>query len=238
LGEILKERLESGAFRPGGLFASERELEERFGVSRTVVREALALLVADGEIFRIRGSGTFVAEPKCATPVCGLLAALLDPPVADLEVSVLACARHRGDAKVAGLLDLEGSAEILQVTSVLGRGEPLCLLDSYLPLGVLPWLAEHVSALEAGEEPPRPPVLRLSSAGGSIETTALGSFTSSLLGAKSGSPALVADLIQLGLPGRARRPRPVEFARLVFRGDRARVEFGDQAASARSTNSR
>lgn len=49
---------------PGATVPTERELAERFGTSRTTVRQAIAELVVDGRLERTQGRGTFVAEPK------------------------------------------------------------------------------------------------------------------------------------------------------------------------------
>jgi DNA-binding GntR family transcriptional regulator len=232
LGEILKERLESGAWEAGALFPSERELEERFGVSRTVVRGALDMLEDDGEIARVRGSGTFVAAPKVRIPVCGLLRALLDPPVAGLVVSVIAISRHLHDAKVAELLALDDDrSELCQVAATISVGEPVCLVDSYVALRDAPWLPVLARELKRGKTPPSErPRIRLGTAVSSIETSRLSGFTSSQLGARPGPPAIVASVIQHGIPPRSRRPRPIEFARLVYRGDRVRLETGPGAA--------
>ena len=43
---------------------TERELAQRFGTSRTTVRQAIAELVVDGRLERMQGRGTFVARPK------------------------------------------------------------------------------------------------------------------------------------------------------------------------------
>jgi GntR family transcriptional regulator len=224
LGEILKERLEAGVFEPGALFASERELEERFGVSRSVVRQALSLLVADGEIRRVQGSGTFVAERKHRVPVCGFLKALLDPPDPDLRLGVLSVTGHAEDARVAEYLGLpDPGSELLQITAVQHVGEPVCLVDSYFSPADLPWLAAFAEALAAGVTPPRHPAVRLREAGISVEVSALGPWTAALLDVPAGGSALVAGLLQFGLTGRAKRSRPLEFARLIYRGDRARL---------------
>lgn len=61
---LLKRQIEDGVLPPGQRLPSEAELCERFSVSRTVVREALGQLVADGRIYKIKGKGAFVAERK------------------------------------------------------------------------------------------------------------------------------------------------------------------------------
>lgn len=48
----------------GDLLPSERELGERFHVSRVVVRSALARLEDDGLIYRLQGKGAFVSKDK------------------------------------------------------------------------------------------------------------------------------------------------------------------------------
>jgi len=57
LDAILDKRL-----APGDRLPSERELGEQFGVSRTVVREAVRALVAKGVIDVVSGSGLRIAE--------------------------------------------------------------------------------------------------------------------------------------------------------------------------------
>ena len=60
-GELL--RLIEGA-AVGTLLPTERDLAERFAVSRTTVRQAIAELVVEGRLERTQGSGTYVSEPK------------------------------------------------------------------------------------------------------------------------------------------------------------------------------
>jgi GntR family transcriptional regulator len=58
----LRDRLESRDLRPGDLFPSEAALQQEFDVSRSVVRQALAALEAEGLIRKERGRGSVVAE--------------------------------------------------------------------------------------------------------------------------------------------------------------------------------
>src|SRR5215470_7495895 len=64
LTEILKERIESGEWEPGNRFASEGEIGTEFNVSRAVVRPAIAILVTDGQLVKLKGRGVFVAPKK------------------------------------------------------------------------------------------------------------------------------------------------------------------------------
>jgi GntR family transcriptional regulator len=62
--EILRREIEGGAFHKGDLFLSERELQERFDVSRITVRQAIAALVQAGYLQSSRGIGTTVVTQK------------------------------------------------------------------------------------------------------------------------------------------------------------------------------
>jgi len=58
-GRILDEIL-GGSFSPGSRLPGENDLGQRFGVSRPIVREAIARLRVDGLVEARRGSGTYV----------------------------------------------------------------------------------------------------------------------------------------------------------------------------------
>lgn len=61
----LQQRIAHGELKPGDRLPTEKALGEAFGVSRAVVREAIARLKADGMIETRQGSGAFVIEaPK------------------------------------------------------------------------------------------------------------------------------------------------------------------------------
>jgi GntR family transcriptional repressor for pyruvate dehydrogenase complex len=65
LGDMLAGRLataiRAGEFRPGDRLPTEKRLVEQYGVSRAVVREAIARLKADGFVDTRQGAGAFVA---------------------------------------------------------------------------------------------------------------------------------------------------------------------------------
>lgn len=58
--ETLRKRISGGEFAPGEKLPTESQLTAHFGVSRTVVREAIAALAADGMVQPRQGAGVFV----------------------------------------------------------------------------------------------------------------------------------------------------------------------------------
>src|SRR5258706_14681304 len=62
LVERLSAEIVSGRLRPGAQLPTEQELIATTGVSRTVVREAIAALRAEGMVVTRQGAGAFVAE--------------------------------------------------------------------------------------------------------------------------------------------------------------------------------
>lgn len=64
LKEKIREQISTGIYKVGDCISSERELSEKYGVSRMTVRQALGELVNDGILIKEKGKGTFVCEPK------------------------------------------------------------------------------------------------------------------------------------------------------------------------------
>lgn len=82
----LDARITQGELRPGDRLPTERELMARYGVSRTVVREAMSSLRAAGRLATQQGRGAFVLEQ----PAPGTLAYRLHPSEADAAGDMLA----------------------------------------------------------------------------------------------------------------------------------------------------
>ena len=60
VADTLRREIAEGIFRDGQTLMTEEELRMRFDVSRQTIRQAIALLEADGLVDRRRGSGTYV----------------------------------------------------------------------------------------------------------------------------------------------------------------------------------
>ena len=60
----LRNRIQNGEYPPNTRIPTENELSVSMGVSRPTVRQALNLLEQEGRLTRVKGSGTYVTEPK------------------------------------------------------------------------------------------------------------------------------------------------------------------------------
>jgi len=60
----IKEKIKMGELRPDDQLSSENELQQEYNISRPTIRKALNVLVNDGYLYRIKGVGTFVSQPK------------------------------------------------------------------------------------------------------------------------------------------------------------------------------
>jgi GntR family histidine utilization transcriptional repressor len=61
---MISAQIQSGTWRPGDRIASEAELVRDLGVSRMTINRALRELTLEGQLVRVQGVGTFVAESK------------------------------------------------------------------------------------------------------------------------------------------------------------------------------
>lgn len=69
----LREKIVQGELKPGDKLPTEQALVRHFGVSRTVIREAIAGLRADGLVLPRQGIGVFVLEPEAPNAELPLL---------------------------------------------------------------------------------------------------------------------------------------------------------------------
>lgn len=138
IAQLLRQRALAEA---GGALATEQALCAEFGVSRTTVRQALAVLKRDGLLeSRRRGVGTRIGRSRARTHTRSsgdpLHQGLGSKP---RVVSIGAKQPPREAAAHLGLAAGEPALRILR-THELG-GEPLSVVDSWLPLAVAPRLS-------------------------------------------------------------------------------------------------
>lgn len=95
----LMELIRRGDFLPGSRLPSELKMASRFGVSRTVIREAVSRLKSEGLVESRQGSGAFVRERNLDSPF------RFDPNALESIDSILQVfeLRHVLDGEIAAL---------------------------------------------------------------------------------------------------------------------------------------
>ena len=230
LQEVLKEQIESGAWATGEALPSEPELARRFGVSRVVVRQALAILEDDRQIVRVKGRGTFVAEPKLDARAGGLSRSLVVPRPPEVAIQALDVRTTHVEESIRRELGVEESEEILRVTTCLSlRGVPLSISYSFFRRAEARWLER---AVHPGRNVPADLVLsdhgiELAEARIAVETSQCGQFEADRFGIPHRAAVFLAMCTELRHHGEG--TRPFEVARVEYRGDllRFRLELSD-----------
>jgi DNA-binding GntR family transcriptional regulator len=220
LQETLKEQIESGVWHPGDPLPSEPELARRFGVSRVVVRQALAILEDDRQIVRLRGRGTFVAEPKLDHRAGGLSRMLETARGGDVAVQVLDKRTAAVERSIREALEAPEPEDVLRITTLLSvHGVPLAISYSFFRESEVGWLER---AAHVGRNLPSHLVLaehgiELEHSHVSIETSQCGQFEADRFGIPHRSPVfLVLCTEHRRVP---EGTRPFEVGRVEYRGD-------------------
>jgi GntR family transcriptional regulator len=233
LAVILEERTESGEYAPGEEFPSEHELCREFGISRTVVRPAIAILEREGRVARSKGKRTLVEPPKTVHRVGGLLRLLVGSAERDdVEVRLLAVGRETGATETAALLGLGAGEPMLRIAAVADlAGAPTAIYWSFVAERDFAWMA----ALPAGSRltGQEPQIRRLALGQGEVlvESSWCTEFEASELDIPVGSPVFVARGTEARpAPGRRAAPKALEVCWAIYRASSARLSVSLGAA--------
>lgn len=222
VADRLAAEIESGGLQPGSRVPSERTIALRHGLSRMTARQAVELLVRRGLVTRRPGSGTYVAPARVEHTLqrfAGfseqMRAQGIEPGGRVLVVKLLNGERPDVEAAL-GLGEGEPCWILRRVR--FGDGEPLVVEESYVPASLCPDLSRHDLATSSlydvmqrryGVDPVR--------AHETIEPTACEPDEARHLGTRAGAPAILVTRLAYDAAN-----TPVEYARDVYRGDRAR----------------
>jgi GntR family transcriptional regulator len=143
-GEQLEEILEGfiATLAPGTALPSERVLAQRYQVARATVSQAIEGLAVRGLVYRVHGSGTFVAEPRFRQPETltsfseDMRARGMLPGSDVLRQEVVPAGEI-----IARQLEVEPGTPVVQIERVrTADGEPMALERTHLPAGRFPGL--------------------------------------------------------------------------------------------------
>ncbi|AXI76272.1 GntR family transcriptional regulator [Peterkaempfera bronchialis] len=144
----LRTQIEGGLLAADQPLPSEAELTDLYGVSRTVVREALRELVQQRLIYKVKGRGAFVAPRKTELRFVGSVSGSAD----DLRESgrrvttqTLRQELAEADEREAALLRIPTGEQVVRMRRLRRvDGQPWLLVDTALPARLVPGLEKAV----------------------------------------------------------------------------------------------
>jgi DNA-binding GntR family transcriptional regulator len=219
--QALAEHIAAGRLAPGEQLPSERQLCERFDISRVTARRALAALFEDGLIQPSPGKGWFVADGHLSEPPNALQSFTSLARARGLEPSATVLHHEVRDASMdeAEGLKIAPGAQVLELERVrLLDGVPVAVHHCLIPLALCPALADaDYRTASVYEILLRSARLAPTLADCSLEATSAGQAIAPLLDLDPADPVLVSRQTTFDSSG-----RPLETSRIVYRGDRYR----------------
>jgi len=207
-----------------GLQPGDPLLCERYGISRTVVRQALAQLEHEGLVERVKGKGTFVSRPRTSESLVHTLIGLYDDVErrgGHVHSDVLRHEQTLADDEIAAALEVDPGAPVV----VLDRlrhvdGEPWSLSTT--------WMPDAVGGVTLGVDLSERSLYRLLADHDIVATSGVRSAEATVatheqaqhLGVSAGSA-----LLRLRSVSRSSDGTPIEYFVAHHRGDRSRFEF-------------
>src|SRR6266481_4453055 len=133
---ILAASIADGTFPPGSRLPNEEELVERYGVSRTTIRQTIQILVRRGLIEIRRGKGTFVLQPKITAELTELSGFVEDMQSLCRQATARLIDKRIVPAgeSVARQLAIAKGTKVVRIQRVrLADDTPLSFDETYLP---------------------------------------------------------------------------------------------------------
>ncbi len=218
VSEAITREIRSGTVHAGDRLPAERDLADRFGVSRVTVRRAIAELAASGLVESRPGRGTFVVGTVIgeAPNMLSSFTELGEGRGLAPAARVLVCELRPADMEEAELFGIAPGADLFVLRRVrLLNHLPVCVDHSRVPAALVPRIeyldfstASLYAAMEAsGAGPVR--------ADYTVRALAADSHQAAHLDVLEGSPILMALTVAVDADG-----KPVEIGEMAYRGDR------------------
>jgi GntR family transcriptional regulator len=223
ISDWLREQIEQGTYEVDEKLPSEKQLGDRFDVSRVTVRRALQTLESEDYIYRRQGLGSFVKERRAAQGLVRLTDFAQDMAQAGLDASsrVEHHAPGTPPPAVAVHLDTDDQTVMRLDRLRLGDGEPVAFDRTWLPMFYAQLLEDHdleeETIYQILETEYDIPILR-----GHYRITAANAAApmADLLGVEAGEALLLIERLSL-----TEGDKRVYFQRRYYRSDRVAYEL-------------
>lgn len=230
LKQIIVTEIAAQGLEPGDRFMGDHELCAAYDVSRTVVRQALSELEAEGVVERIKGRGTFIAQHKIDAGLVQSLTGLYQD-VTDRGSRLVSQVRRLevvpADDQVAAALDIPVETPVIAIERLrFVDTEPWVLTHTHIPFESAPGLLQDdlreqslygLLATKYG--------MAIAYGRRTVEAAVANASLAKNLGIRQGDPVLVLRSVVYGADN-----RPLEMFVAFHRGDRSRFEVNLGAA--------
>jgi GntR family transcriptional regulator len=221
--ESIRESIEHGEWQVGQQIPGEMELCELYGVSRTVIRQALNELAYKGLIQKVKGKGTFVAASKISENLVQELTGFYQDMTdsgRNIETFVLEQKLVPANPKVAAALGIAQGVTVVKIDRLrYVEGEPMVLVVTYIPYAICPELISQDFSDKSLYAFLESRGLYIVSGNRTIEAVSANDYEANLLQIKPGAPLLLLNSISYIADG-----TPLEYYHALHRGDRSKFE--------------
>jgi GntR family transcriptional regulator len=221
LKQILKELTKSDEFREGDKFLTERQISERFDVSRVTANKALSNLVAEGVLSFRKGIGTFVEDTTKDSSFSGVSTSFTNRTLAAGKrpsTRLLSFVRTTTDnlpTHVAARFPAAEGEEIAVVERLrLADDVPMILERHFFRLQILPGLSPEDVRVSVYDMLTKKYQQKFSTLEETIRTIVVGGQNAALLGVAPGTPGFLMFFM-----ARGGNDEPLYFAEVIYRGD-------------------
>ena len=222
--EALRQRIQQGEWMRGDQLPVDLELCQMFGVSRTVIRQALNELVNEGLVIRRKGKGTFVAEPKIGESLVQKLTGFYQDMVDRGHAPVSRVLKQEATPAsplVAAFLEIAPGTPVIEIERVrFVQDEPIVLVTTYMPQVLCPELLNedltHQSLYAYLERRYNLVTVR---GHRTLEAVPANEYEANFLQVKRGAPLILLDSVSYLEDG-----TPLEYYHALHRGDRSKFE--------------
>ena len=147
LKELIIAEIKNGTYPKDSAIPTEKELSDMFDISRTTVRQAIAEMVQEGWLYRVKSKGTFVSQPKINQDFIQKLESYNDqirrtgrtPHTEVLDFKVI-----QATPEVADRLKIQPEDKVIYLQRKrYADDDPIVVLKTYLPYERCSFVMEH-----------------------------------------------------------------------------------------------
>ncbi|GEN88827.1 GntR family transcriptional regulator [Oceanobacillus sojae] len=143
----IKEDIIAASMNKGDAIPSELKLSKMYDVSRVTIRQAIKLLINEGLLYSVQGSGTYIGHERIDHNILQLqgFTEEMDNLQHDSKNEVLEFQLMTAPDEVRKILELEKEAKVYYIKRLRqADNEPLLVEESYLPSKLFPDLSINV----------------------------------------------------------------------------------------------